>query len=80
MEVKNMNLKVHGSIVLWVLLLSAIFAATMITTASFATWAKSNPTGHNGSETSLMLTYTGDTVDGACIPCGGDPVGGGGHP
>lgn len=76
-----MSLNIHKSLVLWVLLFSAIFAVTMVSAVSFATWGlRSNPASHSGGENSLTLTYTGAPVDGACIPCGGDPVGGGGHP
>jgi hypothetical protein len=76
-----MNLNIRRSLVLWVLLFSAIFTVTMISTASFATRAsRSNPAGHSGTENSLTLTYTGVLVDGAYTPCGGDPIGGGGHP
>jgi cytochrome bd-type quinol oxidase subunit 1 len=85
MEVeKTMNLNIDKSVVLSVLLFSAIFAVTMISTASLATRAlRSDPAGHSdneNNENNLTLTYIGDPVKGACIPCGGDPVGGGGHP
>lgn len=76
-----MKLNIDKSVLLSVLLFSAIFAVTMISTASLATRAfRSDPAGHSDNENSLTLTYIGDPVKDACIPCGGDPVGGGGHP
>lgn len=82
MEVETtMKLNIEKSIVLSVLLFSAIFAVTMISTASLATHAlRSDPAGHSVNENSLTLTYIGEPVKGIFIPCGGDPVGGGGHP
>jgi hypothetical protein len=81
MEVKNMNLNVDKYIVLSILLFSAVFAVTMISTASLATHALgSDPAVHSDSQNSLTLTCIGDPVNGVCVPCGGDPVPGGGFP
>jgi hypothetical protein len=39
-----------------------------------------NPANRVGSENSVTLTYISDPADGRYTLCGGDPVGGGGHP
>jgi hypothetical protein len=76
-----MKLNIGKSVVLSVLLFSAIFAVTMISAASLVTRAlRSDPAGHSYNENSLTLKYIGDSVKDVCIPCGGDPIGGGGHP
>jgi hypothetical protein len=76
-----MNLNVEKYILLSLLLFSAIFAVTMISTASLAPHAlKSSPVVHSGNENSLTLTYISDPMKDVCIPCGGDPVSGGGPP
>jgi hypothetical protein len=81
MEVKSMNLNVGKYVVLSILLFSAIFAVTMISTASLANHAlRSDPAVHSDSQNSLTLTSIGDSVNGVCVPCGGDPVPGGGIP
>jgi hypothetical protein len=76
-----MNLNVDKYIVLSILLFSAVFAVTMISTASLATHAlASDPAVHTDNQNSLTLASVGDQVNGVCVPCGGDPVPGGGPP
>jgi hypothetical protein len=78
---KTMNLNTNKSIVLSVLLLSAIFAVAVISTASLATHTLRIDTAiHSSNEISVTLRYIDNSVKGVCVPCGGDPVGGGGHP
>ena len=76
-----MNLNINKTMVLSILLLSAIFAITTVSTASLATHSfRSDPAVHSSNEISQTLTYTGGSVKGISVPCGGDPISGGGHP
>jgi hypothetical protein len=78
---KTMNLNINKSIVLWVLLFSAVFTITMISTTALATHAfRIDTAANSNNEITLTLTYINYSVKGVCAPCGGDPVGGGGHP
>ena len=76
-----MNLNVDKYIVLSILLFSAVFAVTMISTASLANHAlRIDPAVHGDSQNSLTLTSISDPVNDVCVPCGGDPIPGGGFP
>jgi hypothetical protein len=76
-----MNLNIGKSLLLSVLLCSAVFAVTMVSIGLYAVHAiTGNPANRVGSENSVTLTYISDPADGRYTLCGGDPVGGGGHP
>ncbi|MGD0159587.1 MAG: hypothetical protein ABSB89_04745 [Candidatus Bathyarchaeia archaeon] len=75
-----MKLNFGKFLLLSVLLFLAIFAVTMISTASHATRALgSDSAGHSHNGNSPTLTFVDDPVNGT-NPNGGDPVGGGGFP